>query len=82
MESDLKSATEELELASATVNNTVYNGKDTGWTKFVDPGFRGSADIREAVDLIPGYLMTGTHASVAATLETVYSLLSDYQKQD
>ena len=82
LESDLKSATEELELASATVNNTVYNGKDTGWTKFVDPGFRGSADIREAVDLIPGYLMTGTHASVAATLETVYSLLSDYQKQD
>ena len=82
LDSDLKTATEELELASATINNNTYNGKDAGWTKFVDPGFRGSADIREAVDLIPGYLMTGTpYATVTAALDAVYSSLSDYHKQ-
>ena len=82
LESDLKTATEELELDSANINNTVYNGEGSGWTKFVDPGFRGSADIREAVDLIPGYLMTGTpYATVEATLDAVYSSLSDYHKE-
>ena len=83
LESDLHSATEELELASATVNNEIYNGKDSGWTKFVDPGFRGSADIREAVDLIPSYLMTGTpYATVDATLDAVYKSCSDYWKYE
>ena len=82
LESDLHSATEELELASAVVNNETYNGEGQGWTKFVDPGFRGSADIREAVELIPGYLMTGNpYATVSAALDAVYNSLSDYHKQ-
>ena len=79
LESDIKTATEELELASATLNNEVYNAQDTTWTKFVDPGFRGSADIREAVDLIPGYIMTGKpYDSVEKALTAVYNSCSDY----
>ena len=82
LESDLTTATQELELASAVVNNTIYNGEGKNWTKFVDPGFRGSADIREAVELIPGYLLTGTpYATVQATLDAVYGSLVDYHKQ-
>ena len=82
LESELTTATQELELASAVVNNETYNGEGKGWTKFVDPGFRGSADIREAVELIPGYLLTGTpYATVPAALDAVYNSLSDYHKQ-
>ena len=82
LESDLTTATQELELASAVVNNTIYNGEGKNWTKFVDPGFRGSADIREAVELIPGYLLTGTpYATVPAVLDAVYGSLVDYHKQ-
>ena len=81
LNSEFKSDTEILEQASADVNRSVYNGEGTNWTKFVDPGFRGSADIREAVDLIPGYLMTDTSAdAVEKTLKKVYDSLTDYQK--
>ena len=83
LESDLHTRTEELELESAKINNEVYNGKDSTWTKFVDPGFRGSADIREAIDLIPGILMTGKpYATVQQTLDETYAELEDYQKQE
>ena len=79
LESDLKNDAEELELASATLNNETYNGKDSTWTKFVDPGFRGSADIREAVDLIPSYLMTGKpYETAEAAIDGVYRACSDY----
>ena len=78
LDSTLQTATQKLEIASANINNNTYNGKDSTWTKFVDPGFRGSADIREAVDLIPGYLMTGD--SVEKALKTAFNSCSDYWK--
>ena len=78
LDSTLQTATQRLEIASATINNETYNGKDSTWTKFVDPGFRGSADIREAVDLVAGYLMTGD--SVEKALKTAYNSCSDYFK--
>ena len=81
LESEIKTAAEQLELDSAALNNTVYNGEGSTWTKFVDPGFRGSADIREAVDLIPGYIMTGKpYDSVDKALTAVYNSCSDYFK--
>jgi len=83
LESDLHSRTEELELDSANINNEIYNGEGTTWTKFVDPGFRGSADIREAIDVIPGILMFGKpYATVEATLDAIYSELEDYQREE
>ena len=79
LEADIKSDAAELELASAKLNNETYNGKDSTWTKFVDPGFRGSADIREAVDLIPSYLMTGKpYETAEKVIEEVYKACSDY----
>ena len=81
LEADLHSDAEELQLDSARINNEIYNGEDTKWTKFVDPGFRGSADIREEVDKIPGYLMTGTPYDTAdKALTAVFKACSDYKK--
>ena len=81
LDSDIKTATEILELDSANLNNTIYNGEGSKWTKFVDPGFRGSADIREAVDLIPGYIMTGKpYDTVEKALTGVFNSCSDYWK--
>ena len=82
LESDIKTATEILELASATINNETYNGEGSTWTKFVDPGFRGSADIRESVDLIPGYILTGKpYDTVDKALTAVYNSCSDYWRE-
>ena len=81
LEADLHSDAETLQLDSARVNNEIYNGKDSKWTKFVDPGFRGSADIREEVDKIPGYLMTGNPYDTAdKALTAVIKACSDYKK--
>ncbi len=81
LEADLHSDAETLQLDSARVNNEIYNAKDTKWTKFVDPGFRGSADIREEVDKIPGYLMTGNPYDTAdKALTAVFKACSDYKK--
>ena len=81
LEADLHSDAEELQLDSARVNNEIYNGENTKWTKFVDPGFRGSADIREEVDKIPGYLMTGNPYDTAdKALAAVFKACSDYKK--
>ena len=83
LENDLSSDAEELELDSAKINNETYNGEGSTWTKFVDPGFRGSADIRENVDLIAGYLMTGKpYATAEKVIDEVYKACSDYWKRD
>ena len=81
LDSDFHSDAELLQLDSARVNNEIYNGQDSKWTKFVDPGFRGSADIREEVDKIPGYLMTGNPYDTAdKALSAVFKACSDYKK--
>ena len=81
LDSDFHSDAELLQLDSARVNNEIYNGQDSKWTKFVDPGFRGSADIREEVDKIPGYLITGNPYDTAdKALTAVFKACSDYKK--
>ena len=74
----VKTDTAKLEQMSANVNNTEYNGETDPWNKFVDPGFRGSADIRETVDLVPGYLYTGEKGTAEQTLEFIWSTLDMY----
>lgn len=78
LENKLKTNTDILRQESAAVNNDEY--VEGGWDKFVDPGFRGSADIREQVDLIPGYLLTHKW-DVEGTLEEVYKTIKDYVKK-
>ena len=77
-DSSLKSSVDILRQASSKVNSDEYVGNK--WTKFVDPGFRGSADIRAAAELIPGYLMTNTYSSVEETLSEVEKTIIDYVK--
>ncbi|MDR0934835.1 MAG: extracellular solute-binding protein [Erysipelotrichaceae bacterium] len=62
------------------INDTTYNGADEGWTKFVDPGFRGSSDIRTESGYIPGYVFNNTYASFEDMLNAVYVKLSSYVK--
>ena len=77
LDSTVKSDTDKLRLASAEVNNNEY--VENHWNKFIDPGFRGSADIREQVELIPGYLMTGTY-DVQGAIDAIYRTIADYVK--
>ncbi len=78
-DSSLKSSVDVLRQASSKVNSDEY--VENKWNKFVDPGFRGSADIRAAAELIPGYLMTKTYQSVEETLSEVEKTIIDYVKQ-
>ncbi len=42
----------------ARVNNEQYMASDKGWTKFVDPGFLGSSEIRSSVGTLITYIIT------------------------
>ncbi len=75
-----QSATDKANKAAGKLNNEVYNGADVGWTKFVDPGFRGSSDIRAQVGLAAGYIFNGTYDSIQAMLDAIYTVLVDYQR--
>ena len=78
LENDFKSDADVIRQASAAVNADEYVEK---WNKFVDPGFRGSADIREVVELIPNYLLVHEFGSVQATLDAAMKKLSNYAKK-
>lgn len=41
----------------ARVNNEQYMASDKGWTKFVDPGFFGSSEIRSSVGTLITYII-------------------------
>lgn len=74
------SDTDKANKAAGVVNDTIYNDETLGWNKFVDPGFRGSSDIRNEVGLIAGYMFNNEYASIQAILDAVYRKLSDYVK--
>ena len=77
LDDDFKNETAILRQDAASINANNYVKE---WTKFVDPGFRGSADIREQVELIPGYLMVHQYKDVEATIDAVYKSISNYVK--
>lgn len=79
-DSALKSSVDVLRQAASRVNSDLYV-KGGDWNKFVDPGFRGAADIRSVVDLVTGYLMTNTYASVEEMLDAVEQSVIDYVKE-
>ena len=63
---------------AANINNTIYTGKNTGWVKFTDPGFRGSSDIRTQIGYIPGYIFNKEYNTLQDMLNSVLAKLSDY----
>lgn len=77
LEQTFYSAEDRAKIDAANINNNIYL---TEWTKFVDPGFRGSADIRQQVNLVPGYLMVHQYADSDATIDAVVRKLREYVK--
>ena len=59
----------------AQVNSKEYMDSSKGWTKFVDPGFEGSAAIRSASDKFVNGIITGVAAggSIDAYFDGVYA---------
>lgn len=79
LDNDFKSDTDVLRQASAAVNAEQYVGG--GWNKFVDPGFRGSADIREKVENIPNYIIANEFGGdIQKILDEVCKSISSYIK--
>ena len=66
----------------ARVNNDEYMAANKGWTKFVDPGFLGSSEIRSNVNTLITALVsnhTKTEFNLEAFLNNAYfDLFSDY----
>lgn len=68
---------------AALVNFESYSNTESGWTKFVDPGFVGSSTIREQAGYIIPMLFygdAGTMYSEQQVLDYAMSQLGDYVK--
>ena len=68
-------------IESAQLNAKEYMDASKGWIKFVDPGFDGSATIRNRVDGIIGDIVTESTKSIEDILESYYSALSTYVRK-
>lgn len=68
-------------IESAQLNAKEYMDASKGWIKFVDPGFDGSATIRNRVDGIIGDIVTESTKSIEEILESYYSALSTYVRK-
>lgn len=68
-------------IGAAYVNSNVYGDPELGWTKFVDPGFVGSSDIREQIATVIPMLFfgrDGVQMTPEEIIEYNYSQLSRY----
>lgn len=64
---------------SAILNEEVYMADDSGWIKFVDPGFVGSSAIRAEVKTIMAIVLAG-EKSIESILNESYARLSGYTR--
>lgn len=76
------STSDRIKAQTADVNINYYINKDLSnkWTKFIDPAFAGSSDIRNAVASIPAYVFTKTF-DVATSIKKVADSLTDYKRK-
>ena len=73
----------ELLAQEASIINTVtYRNASAGWTRFTDPGFRGSSSIRTEVGFIPGYILFNEkeYPTDQSILDAVLIKIKDYIK--
>ena len=69
-------------IESSQLNNNVYMNPENKWLKFVDPGFDGSATIRNRVDGIIGDIITDMSShTIDEILGNYYSALKDYVRK-
>ena len=73
------SMSDKIKAQTADVNINYYINKDLSnkWTKFIDPAFAGSSDIRDAVASIPQFIFTKEY-SVEDAIKNVSETLKDY----
>lgn len=77
LEQDLSGAAL-LQQEAAAINSSDYEE----YTRFVDPGFRGSSSIRTEVGYIPGYIFSNSFGgNDQAILDDVYVTLSDHVRE-
>jgi hypothetical protein len=75
------SASNLSKIGAAKVNALTYGVEANNWTKFVDPGFVGSSDIREQIGTIFPMLFYGKDGIAMTSQEIIdysYSQLSRY----
>jgi len=73
------SSGDKLKVGAAKVNSDIYNGDDSTWLKFVDPGFVGSSYIRQEVNFIMPELFYGNpRKTVQEIIDYYYSIFTDY----
>ncbi len=68
-------------IGAAKVNANIYGDPANGWIKFVDPGFVGSADIREQIETVFPMLFygrDGVQMTSQAIINYNYSQLSRF----
>ena len=78
-ENPIASSTEKIRAQTAQVNLDYYINPAQGWHKFVDQPFPGSADVRNAVAAIPGWVFYDEYTPQGA-IDKIYSSLRDYVK--
>jgi hypothetical protein len=61
----------------AKYNSAVYDAENSGWTKFVDPGFPGSSTIREAIGNLISEILVD-QADIDGTIAKYKTELRDY----
>lgn len=64
---------------SAKVNVDIYGAENSGWNKFVDPGFTGSSTVRNSVNSITGRVFIDG-AAPQDVINEQYAALADYVK--
>ena len=68
-------------IESAQLNANEYMNSAKHWFKFVDPGFDGSATIRNRVDGIIGDIVIENSKTIDEILASYYSALSNYVRK-
>lgn len=77
----LVSTADEINYAAAMVNMSTYTASGSTWHKYVDPGFVGSATIRDDVSTIMHELfLTKPQPTPDTVIKAHYSALKDYVK--
>ncbi len=63
---------------AAKANSTIYDADNSGWHKFVDPGFNGSSNVRTEVGTVISRVLLEKNVSIDTILDESYQNISSY----
>ncbi len=78
LNSDAEDANDANKKKAARVNSNVYDADNSGWHKFVDPGFNGSSNIRTEVGTVISRVLLEQDVSIDTILDESYQNISAY----